>query len=137
MPYLLDTNVLSEIRKNHMNPNVLRWLRLVPVEQCYISVISLGEIRRGIEKRRTKDSHYADIFERWLEQLERVYEGRIWPFDRVAADLWGRLPVPDPTHLVDAEIAAIALQHDAILVTRNVKDFKDFGLDLVNPFEAA
>jgi predicted nucleic acid-binding protein len=135
MHYLLDTNVLSEMRKSNANPNVVRWFRSIHIEQCYICVITLGEIRRGIEKRRLQDAHYAEILESWLVQLERQYAERLLAFDKAAADSWGRLAVSNPAHLIDAQIAAIALERDAILVTRNIKDFKDWGLRLLNPFD--
>jgi toxin FitB len=108
----------------------------LPLVKCYVSVITLGEIRRGIERLRPKNAAYAELLEHWLLKLEAAYAGRILQLDRKTADIWGRLDV-QTGQLIDAQIAATALQHDAILVTRNIKDFKSVGLKLVNPFEAA
>lgn len=136
MRYLLHTNVISELRKSRPDAHVVGWSRSVPLVKCYVSVITLGEIRRGIERKRPKDAGYAELLEHWLLKLEAAYAGRILPLYRKTADIWGRLDV-QTGQLIDAQIAATALHHDAILVTRNIKDFKNVGLKLINPFEAS
>jgi toxin FitB len=135
MIYLIDTNVLSEIRKSRPDPNVMHWFHSVALDQCAIGVITLGEIRRGIEKRKRTDAAYAVMLEQWLAYLEHAYEGRIWAFDRASAEQWGRLPVKNAGQMIDAQLAAIAILRHATLVTRNTKDFAAFNVPLINPFE--
>ncbi len=135
MKYLLDTNILSEIRKRHYDPNVFKWIRSVPATQLCMCVISLGEIRRGIEKRRLSDRNYAEIYENWLAELERQYGERIFVFDKSSADQWGRLIVNNPAHSTDMQIAAIAMVHQCVIVTRNVKHFAGLSVKIINPFE--
>ena len=138
MSYLLDTNVLSELRKGRRcDPNVARWALSVPRSSLHTSLLVLGEIRRGVERIRRKDQGQARVLEGWLEQVRRTFAGRILGLDEAVVDLWGRLDVPDPVPVVDGLLAATARRHDLVLVTRNVADVRRTGARLLNPFEPA
>lgn len=138
MSYLLDTNVLSELRKGRRcDPNVARWALSVPRSSLHTSLLVLGEIRRGVERIRRKDQGQARVLEGWLEQVRRTFAGRILGLDEAVVDLWGRLDVPDPVPVVDGLLAATARRHDLVLVTRNVADVRRTGARLLNTFEPA
>lgn len=138
MSYLLDTNVLSGLRKGRRcDPNVARWALSVPRSSLHTSLLVLGEIRRGVERIRRKDQGQARVLEGWLEQVRRTFAGRILGLDEAVVDLWGRLDVPDPVPVVDGLLAATARRHDLVLVTRNVADVRRTGARLLNTFEPA
>ncbi len=138
MSYLLDTNVLSELRKGRRcDASVSRWALSVPRSSLHTSLLVLGEIRRGVERVRRKDQGQARVLEGWLEQVRRTFAGRILGLDEAVVDLWGRLDVPDPVPVVDGLLAATARRHDLVLVTRNVADVRRTGARLLNPFEPA
>ena len=133
--YLLDTNVVSELRKGvRANAGVVDWIQRTADEQLYLSVLVLGELRQGIERLRRRDSRAAIKLDRWLDRLVDDYEERVLPVEADVADLWGRLNVPDPVAAVDGMLAATALVHDLTLVTRNVRDVRRTGVRLLNPF---
>jgi predicted nucleic acid-binding protein len=133
--YLVDTNILSEIRKGKAcDASVRSWWGAVAADEVYISVLVLGEIRRGIELRRRNDPVQANVLGAWLTRLETVYVDRILNVDTAVADLWGRLQVPNPLPVVDGLLAATALVHDLTLVTRNVGDVSTTGVRAVDPF---
>ena len=136
--YLIDTNVVSEARKKgRANPGVLAFFERVggSDEATYLSAVSVGELRRGLELvRRRGDTDQAGLLEAWLTVVLEQYQGKILAFDSDAAQVWGRLRVPDPAHPLDKQIAAIALVNDLTLVTRNVSDFMGLGVKLNNPF---
>jgi predicted nucleic acid-binding protein len=134
--YLLDTNVLSEIRKGDAaHAPVRQWLSGVAAEDLYISVLTLGEIRRGVERVRLRRDHdQAHRLDAWLVRLETAYVGRVLPIDVSVADLWGRLQVPDPLPVVDALLAATAIVHGLTLVTRNVSDVQRTAARVLDPF---
>lgn len=135
MGFLIDTNVLSELRKKERaNPGVSRWYAGVAGESLYLSALTIGEVRNGIERLRRRDPAASASLEAWLSKVETDMAGRILPVTTAIADLWGRLGVPDPLPVVDSLLAATALEHDLILVTRNVADVKRTGVRLVNPF---
>lgn len=135
MSYLLDTNVLSEARKQSGNPKVRAWLASVKGSDLYLSVLVIGEIRQGIERLRRRDPAQAGVYEVWLSTLQRDYADRILPITAEIAEEWGRVAVPDPVPVVDGLIAATALVHGMTLVTRNTADLVRTGARLLNPFE--
>ncbi len=134
MGYLLDTCVLSELRKPRPNAKVVAWMTGLRPDEAFLSVITLGEIRRGIELHRAKDAQAAGALERWLRGLETHYADRILPITAEVADRWGRLAPQQPLPVSDGLIAATALVHQHTLVTRNVADFERSGVNLLNPF---
>ncbi len=136
--YLVDTNVLSEIRKKaKSNSGVRRFFADVVREEqgVYISVVTVGELRRGVESIRHRgDERQATRLESWLDEIILHYQDHILEIDADVAQLWGRLRVPNPANALDKLIAAAALIHDLTIVTRNQKDFKTTGVRLHNPF---
>ena len=134
MSYLLDTNVVSEIRKKAPDPGVSAWLASVPDDELFLSVLVVGEIRQGIERLARRDLAQAEIFERWLSRLVQAYGDHIVPITARVAEAWGRLNVPDPVPVVDGLMAATALVQDWTLVTRNVDDVTSTGVRLLDPF---
>ena len=137
--YLIDTMVISEHRKgSKANAGVRRFFKdaIETNHPLFISVITIGEIRRGIENLRHKqDKPGSDKLEKWLGGIVSEYVHQTLPFDLDMAQVWGRLLVPSPHHSDDKKIAATALIHDLTLVTRNVDDFRPIAaLRLLNPF---
>jgi toxin FitB len=134
MSYLLDTNVVSEIRKQVPDRGVASWFASVPADTLFLSVLVVGEIRQGVERLARRDPTQAEIFDGWLSQLIDSYGDRLIPITDRIAQAWGRLNVPDPVPVVDGLMAATALVHDWTLVTRNVGDVSSTGVRLLNPF---
>ena len=134
MTYLLDTNVVSEVRKPQANPHVRAWFASAPDERLYLSVLTVGEIRRGIERLRRRDPAQAAVFEAWLAGLHQHYADRLLPVTAEIAEEWGRLNVPDPIPTVDGLLAATAQVRDLVLVTRNTADLARTGVRLLDPF---
>jgi predicted nucleic acid-binding protein len=133
--YLVDTNVISELRKGRRtNPAVLRWFAAVADEDLWLSVLVVGELRQGAERVRRRDPTSAARLDRWIKQLVEEFDQRILPVDRAIAELWGALNVPDPLPAIDGLLAATALVHDLALVTRDGGDVARTGVSLVNPF---
>jgi len=133
--YLLDTNVVSEMRKGkRANPGVLAWLASVEDADLCLSVLVVGEIRRGVEQARSSTPAKARALEVWLGGLEQNYGGRVLPLTTEIAAEWGRLSALCPLSPVDGLVAATALVHDLTLVTRNVNDMVLSGVQLLNPF---
>ena len=135
MSYLLDTNLLSETVRPKPDPGVNRWLDTVPDEALYISVLTLGEIRRGIE--RLTEGTRRERLRVWLEhELPDWFGDRLLAVDQAVADRWGRLlaEAARPMPSIDSLLAATALHHDLRLVTRNAKDFDYPGLEVISPW---
>jgi toxin FitB len=136
--YLIDTNVVSETRKKERaDPGVVRFFDHVVAsgEPVYLSVLSVGELRRGVELIRHRgETGQAKLLEAWLTMVLNQYGENILSFEADAAQVWGRLRVPDPMHELDKQIAAIALVNDLTVVTRNTADFEGTGVKLINPF---
>lgn len=135
--FLLDTNVVSELRKGtRANDGVRSWICDVADDDVFLSVLVAGELRQGIERVRLRDATQAEHLERWLLRLFDDYADRLLVVDARVAELWGRLNVPDPIAAVDGLLAATAIVHDLTLVTRNVRDVERTGVRLLNPFDA-
>ena len=135
--FLLDTNVISEVRKaDRCNVAVARWFAAVSDADLFISVLVTGEIRRGIERLRGRDASQAEILERWLQDVMTSYADRVLPIDGRVADAWGRLGAARPVPVIDGLLAATARVHDMTLVTRNVQDVEGLGVSVLNPFDA-
>lgn len=134
--YLLDTNVISELRKgSRANPGVSAFFAALQPEDIYLSVQTIGEIRRGLENIRGRgDGEQADRLEVWLDLVVSNYTSRIIGFDLDCAQVWGKLMSPNPQHPIDKQIAAIALIYELTVVTRNTADFESTGVRLINPF---
>ena len=135
MSYLLDTNIVSETVRRNPNKAVIAWLDPLPAEALFVSVLTLGEIRKGIEA--LTDKRRREKLRLWLEhKLPAWFEGRVLPVDLAVADRWGRLlaEVGRPAPSIDSLLAATALHHELRLVTRNAGDFDYPGLQVINPF---
>ena len=134
--YLLDTNVVSELRKQRPHAGVIAWLQSMDDAQLYLSAVTLGEIQAGIELTREQDPGKAEEIEAWLELLAGAYN--VLPMDAATFRAWARLMHRKSDALYeDAMIAATAKVHGLRVATRNVKDFKALGLDVFNPFAPA
>lgn len=136
MSYLLDTNIISETIRRNPNKKLIAWLEQLPGEVLFVSVLTLGEIRKGVEA--LSDEKKRENLRLWLEhELPAWFEGRVLPVDIAVADRWGRLlaEVARSIPSIDSLLAATALHHELRLVTRNAKDFDYPGIEVINPFE--
>ena len=133
---LLDTMVLSEIRKSRPSPKVIAWLKAQREDQLFISVISLGEIARGVEKARKTEPEFAQALTQWLETLQRLYADRILPVTPSIARLWGEWSAQLGHDGADVLIAATAHVHRMQVATRNVKHVSIMQVNVINPVEA-
>ena len=132
--YLLDTNVVSELRRPRPHKDVLNWIADAATEQLFLSAVTVGEIQAGIELTREQDSTKAEELEVWLGRVLASYN--ILPMDAAAFRVWARLKHRrSDTLMEDAMIAAIAVLHRLTVVTRNVNDFTQLGVDVLDPFE--
>ncbi|PLC50760.1 VapC toxin family PIN domain ribonuclease [Pollutimonas subterranea] len=135
MSYLVDTNVLSELKRKAPNPDVLAWFTARPASTLYLSALTFGEIRKGIEG--VSHIERRQLLVDWLEtELTAFFIGRVLPVNIAVADRWGRMVAAAgrPLPAIDSLLAATALEHDLVLVTRNIKDFDGLGLTLINPW---
>jgi predicted nucleic acid-binding protein len=133
--WLLDTNVLSELRKGkRANPGVRAWFGKVADAELFTSVLVLGEVRRGVESVRRRDPGAAQALEQWLSRLAETFSDRVLPVDLEVANRWGALNAPDPVPTVDGLLAATALVNGLTLVTRNVPDVARTGVRVLDPF---
>ncbi|MHB8522835.1 MAG: PIN domain-containing protein [Limisphaerales bacterium] len=133
--FLLDTNLLSELRKqSRCDPGVRNWVESATAEDLFVSVLVLGEIRQGVERIRRRDQNQARSLEEWLQSLSTEFIDRILPVDERVADQWGRLGLRQPVPTVDALLAATALVHDLTVVSRDEDGFRNTGVRVINPF---
>ena len=136
MKYLIDTNIISEVRKGkRCDANVARWYEKIEDASLYLSVLVIGKIRKGIEKIRFKDAVQANAIENWLVAVDKAFGERILPVDRAVANEWGRLNASRPLPVIDGLLAATAKIHRMTLVTRNTADIDDLGVHIFDPFE--
>ena len=136
MNYLIDTNIISEVRKGRRcNPNVASWYKSIDDASLYLSVLVMGEIRTGIEKIRSKDNAQAVALENWLVAVDKAFGERILTVDRAVASEWGRLNASRPLPVIDSLLAATAKVHRMTLVTRNTSDIANLNVQILNPFE--
>lgn len=136
MTFIIDTNVLSELRKpvERANAGVTAWFDSVDRDSLYLSVVTIAEIRRGIEQLRHRDPVQAARIEEWLARVRRAMAWRILPITEAIAEEWGRMQAPAPAPVIDAFVAATARVHGMTVITRNASDFRRFGIPLLNPF---
>jgi predicted nucleic acid-binding protein len=136
LTFLLDTNVISELRKaGRGNPGVVAWAASVDPESLCTSVLVIGEIRRGIERKRRSDPVQAAALDGWLDKVRAGLRDRVFPVDERVAEAWGRLGVPDAIPAVDGLLAATALVHDLTVVSRNLADLARTGARVLDPFD--
>ena len=136
--YLIDTNVISELRRREPEPRVVHWFEQRPAGQLYLSVLTLGEIRRGVEKLHQGERKRA--LRLWLEQeLPMFFAGRVLPIDEAVAHRWGHLmaAMGRPLPAIDSLLAATALEHNLVLITRNLQDVADLPVAVANPWDPA
>lgn len=135
MNYLIDTNVISELRKGERaDPDVAAWFAGLADGEVFLSALTLGEIRRGIESIRRRDPKSAAALESWLGRIADQHRNRILPVDRAIAEEWGRMNVPDPLPVIDGLLAATASVLGLTLATRNTADIARTGVSCLNPF---
>jgi hypothetical protein len=139
MSYLIDTNVISELRRKQPDANVVAWFAVRPVQSIFLSVLTLGEIRKGIESlgNASVDPVRRQALADWLEvDLPTFFLGRVLSVDLPVSDRWGHLQAQArrPLPAIDSLLAATALHHNLSLVTRNARDFAGFGLNVINPW---
>lgn len=133
--FLLDTNIVSEFRKaKRTDAGVRRWMAIHVDDELWLSVLVIGELRRGVELIRRRDNFAATALESWLDRLIDQYDDRILPVTTRIAVRWARITVPDPVPIIDGLLAATALEHELTLVTRNVSDVAATGVTSFNPF---
>jgi predicted nucleic acid-binding protein len=132
--FLIDTVTLSELRKRERDPMVVAWFERQRAADIFLSVISIGEIERGIARQRAADPGFADVLASWLDRVLTLYGERIVPFDLGAARRWGALRASLGGDSVDLMIAATALERGFTVVTRNVSDFEPTGVSVLDPF---
>ena len=136
MNYLIDTNIISEIRKGgRCDPNVSAWYASLADEDLFLSTLVLGEIRKGVELARARDPAKAAALERWLRQVETAFDGRVLGIDNAVSDQWGRMCAIRPIPVIDGLLAATAVINGLTLVTRNDRDITGLGAVVLNPFQ--
>jgi len=136
LSFLLDTNIISEIRKGaRCNPGLAKWWAEVPEGDLWLSTLILGEIRRGVELACRRDPDKASVLEAWLGEVVSAFGDRLLPVDAAVADEWGRMSAIRPVPVIDALLAATAKAHGLTLVTRNEADVAGLGVQVLNPFQ--
>jgi predicted nucleic acid-binding protein len=138
MSFVLDTNVVSELRRgrSRCHPKVWQWYDATPLEEIYLSVLVLGEMRRGVEIKLRRDPTTGRTYEKWLREVGLTYRERILPITAEICDNWGRIASHSNIAAIDGLIAATAAHHGLTVATRNTADFQRTGVDYVNPFES-
>jgi toxin FitB len=137
MSFLVDTNVIAEIRKGaRCDPKVAAWFATVEDSDLFLSALVLGEIRRGIELARARDPSKADALQAWLESVAAGFGDRVLSVDAAVSDQWGRMSAMRPIPVVDGLLGATAKVHDLTLVTSNDSDIRGLGVRTLNPFKA-
>ena len=131
--FLLDTDVLSDLRRRERNPRLVRWVSGQRTADLYLSVVSIGEIERGIARKRSRDPAFARVLAGWLDTVLRLYGERIIALDLTAARRWGRLSATIGHAGADLLIAATALENGLTVVTRNFRHFEPTGVPTVDP----
>ena len=138
MSYLIDTSIISELRKgDRCDPKVSAWYDSVAEEDLFLSALVLGEIRKGVELARPRDPDKAQALERWLAQVETAFGGRVLGIDNRVADQWGRMSAIRPIPVIDGLLAATAAVNGLALVTRNDRGVEGFGAAVLNPFRGS
>jgi toxin FitB len=133
--FLLDTNILSELRKeNRCDVGVRQWFDEAPADELFLSVVVLGEIRHGIERIRLRDQAQAKALEKWLHWISTEFADRVLPIDQAVADHWGRLGLRQPVPILDGFLAATAMVHNLTVVSRDTDGFRNTGVRVINPF---
>ena len=131
--YLLDTNIISEVRRPRPHAGLIAWLSGIALDQVFISAVTLGELQAGVEKVRQQDPGRAEIIESWIDSVAASYN--VLPMDGGAFRCWARLMHGKPADLIaDAMIGATAAAHNLTVVTRNLRDFERLGVPAFNPF---
>jgi hypothetical protein len=133
--YLLDTNILSETRKKQADERVISFLSSTEPSTLYISVLTLGELRKGVALKKRSDKDAAKKIAAWVDGLEFSFGDRILAIDAATASLWGELSAQRPRPVIDTLLAATAIVHELTLVTRNTADVQDIDLRLLNPWK--
>ena len=136
MSFLLDTNVVSETRKRTPDRNVLAWFDDTDHQDLHVSVLTIGELTRGIARRRRRDPRSADSLEHWLRGIEELFSDRVIPIDASIATAWGNSDADQPLPVIDSLLAATAKVRGLTLVTRNVKDIEPTGVAWINPWDS-
>ncbi|MDQ8042296.1 type II toxin-antitoxin system VapC family toxin [Cellulosimicrobium sp. XJ-DQ-B-000] len=136
MRYLLDTNVVSELVRTRPDEQVVTWLRGLRTHQIYLSVLTVGEIRTGVQRLVPRDAARATALETWVHGLEETYGDRILPVTLEIAQRWPAVHAARPLPVVDSLLAATALAHGLTVATRNTRAFVDSGVPVVNPFSS-
>ena len=135
MSYLIDTNVVSELRKaKRCDAHVARWFAGIGDEEIFLSVLTLGELRRGIDSIERRDRKSASVLKEWFRGLVANFQEEILPVDRAIAEEWGRMNVPNRIPVVDGLLAATAQVHGLTLAARNTRDLARTGVNCINPF---
>jgi len=135
MRYLLDTNIISELRKKQPDKEVIKWFKEINPSQLFVSCITIGEIKIGALKKFKKDKVAGDALLKWVENITKEYVEQVLVVDLETCEEWANLLLIDSTNSIDSLIAAQAIQSNMTLVTRNTKHFDMFSVKLLNPFE--
>lgn len=135
MKYLLDTNIISELKKKSPNHDVVNWFEGIDTDDLYLSCITIGELKSGALKKSKTDVKTAKLLIKWIDGLMSDYEEQILNIDLKTCEIWAQLLNIDSTNAIDGLIAAQCLQSNMVLVTRNIKHFNMFDIKLFNPFK--